>query len=336
MELLQGNEAVVKAAISVGCRFYAGYPITPSSEIMHMMAREMPKINGVFVQMEDEIASISAAIGASMTGVVSMTATSGPGFSLMQESIGYAAITETPLVILNVMRAGPSTGVPTAPSQGDVMQARYGSHGDYPIIVLSPSDVLDSYVLTARAFHLAEKYLTPVIVLSDEIVGHTREGVELPSVEEVRVKRKVLGDEIAHFTGLANEDGFAISDPEKYGRMIKRLHRKIKEGEKNIVSYRVENPDASVILFTYGSTYRVARAVMRVTAGVGIFKADTLFPFPEKALKDVSESVDRIVVLEMNTGKIHREVERVACCEVFSVTSFGRLPHPMEVLKAIA
>lgn len=178
-ELVQGNEAVVRAAIKVGCRFYAGYPITPSSEIAHLMARELPKVGGIFVQMEDEISSLAAAIGASMAGLKSMTATSGPGFSLMQENIGYAAMAEIPVVVVNVMRAGPSTGIPTAPSQGDVMQAIYGSHGDYPVVVLAPSDVLDAYLLTARAFYLAEKYRTPVVILSDEIVGHMRESVEL-------------------------------------------------------------------------------------------------------------------------------------------------------------
>lgn len=204
MELVQGNEAVVRAAIAVGCKFYAGYPITPSSEIMHMMAREMPKVGGVFVQMEDEIASISAVIGASMAGRVAMTATSSPGFSLMQENIGYAAMAEIPIVVVNVMRAGPSTGIATAPSQGDVMQARFGSHGDYPIIVLAPSDVLDAYMLTARAFHLAEKYRTPVIVLSDEIVGHMRESVELPKLPKVRIER---GEKIA-FYWVGKRGGF--------------------------------------------------------------------------------------------------------------------------------
>ncbi len=337
MELVQGNEAMVRAAIAAGCRFYAGYPITPSSEIMHMMAREMPKINGIFVQMEDEIASISAAIAASMTGKLAMTATSGPGFSLMQESVGYAAMAEVPVVVVNVMRAGPSTGIATAPSQGDVMQARFGSHGDYPVIVLAPSDVIDAYMLTARAFLLAEKYRTPVIVLSDEIVGHMRESVELPEVEEVEVNRDVIGEgKRLHFTGLANEGGFAISDPEKYRQLIERLHRKI-EGAEDVISYRIENPDAKTILFTYGSTYRVAKAVARVRDDVGIFKADTLFPFPEEALREVSEVAERIVVVEMNVGKIVREVERVVCgrCEVVPVTSFAKLPEPERVIEAV-
>ncbi len=336
MELIQGNEAVVRAAIAVGCRFYAGYPITPSSEIMHAMAREMPKVGGVFVQMEDEIASISAAIGASMAGKVAMTATSGPGFSLMQESIGYAAMAEVPIVVVNVMRAGPSTGIATAPSQGDVMQARFGSHGDYPIIVLSPSDVLDAYVLTAKAFHLAEKYRTPVIVLSDEIVGHMRESVDLPEVKEVKLRRDVLGmGKKVHFTGLANEGGFAISDPERYEKLIRRLHRKIEEG-RDIISYRIENPDATTFLFTYGSTYRAAKAVARVE-NVGIFKADTLFPFPEKALREVAERAEKIIVVEMNAGKIVREVERAVCgrCKVVSVTSFARLPELEKILDAV-
>ncbi len=333
MELVQGNEAVVKAAIAVGCRFYAGYPITPSSEIMHLMAKEMPKVGGVFVQMEDEIASISAIIGASLAGVPSMTATSGPGFSLMQEGIGYAAMTETPVVIVNVMRAGPSTGIPTAPSQGDVMQARYGSHGDYPIIVLTPSDVIEAYTFTAKAFHLAEEYKTPVIVLMDELIGHMRESVELPKVKKVVVKRDVLGEgRNLHFTGLANEDGFVVSDPEKYEKIIRRMHEKI----EGLEMYRTENLPSKTVIFTYGSTYGVAKAVAKLT-GVGIFKVDMLFPFPESGLKEVAKDVEKIVVLEMNVGKIVREVERVVCgeCEVVPVTRLAQPVTPDLVLKSL-
>jgi len=336
MKLIQGNEAVVKAAIKAGCRFYAGYPITPS-EIMHLMAKEMPKIGGVFVQMEDEIASISATIGASMAGKISMTATSGPGFSLMQENIGYAIMAEIPVVIVNVMRVGPSTGIPTAPSQGDVMQAKYGSHGDYPIIVLCPSDVVDSYLLTAKAFYLAEKYRTSVIVLSDEIVGHMREGVDLPEVEEVKKNMPVIGKgKKIHYTGLANEKGFAIYEPEKYEKLIKRLYDKI-ENAKDVVSYKVENPDAKTIIFAYGSPYRTAKAVLKLAKNVGVFKAETLFPFPEKALRKVAKNAERIIVPEMNVGKIVKEVERVVgdSCEVVSVTKLAQLIDPYTILRVI-
>ncbi len=337
MELVQGNEAVVKAAINAGCRFYAGYPITPSSEIMHLMAKEMPRVGGVFIQMEDEIASIAAAIGASMAGKIAMTATSGPGFSLMQENIGYAAMAEVPVVIVDVMRVGPSTGIPTAPSQGDVMQARYGSHGDYPIIVLSPSDVLDSYVLTAKAFYLAEKYRTPVILLTDEIIGHMRESVNLPNIERVEKNMPILGEgRKLHYTGLANENGFAIYEPEKYERLIKRLFNKI-ECAKDVISYKIENPDAKTMIFAYGSPYRTAKAVLKIAKNVGIFKAETVFPFPERALKKASKDVEKIIVPEMNVGKIVNEVKRVVgdSCQVVSVTKLAQLVDPQAILKVI-
>ncbi len=344
MRLVQGNEAVAEAAIKVGCRFYAGYPITPSSEIMHFMARKLPEAGGVFVQMEDEIASLAAAIGASMAGMVSMTATSGPGFSLMQENIGYAAMTEVPVVIVNVMRAGPSTGIPTAPSQGDVFQAMYGSHGDYPVIVICLADVLDSYLLTARAFHLAEKCRTPVVVLSDEIVGHMRESVELPEIESIeidesgkaqRFEMPVIGrDPDVYHTGLASEDERVISDLDEYDRLMKRLFRKI----KGVASCRVENGDADTIIFTYGSTYRAAKAVMKV-ADVGVFKAETLNPFPERELRKVARKASRIIVPEMNAGKVVKEVERVvysSCdsCEVISVATHRRI-DPFTILEAV-
>ncbi|OYT34189.1 2-oxoglutarate synthase subunit alpha [Archaeoglobales archaeon ex4484_92] len=335
MELVQGNEAVVRAALKVGCRFFAGYPITPSSEIMHMMAREMPKVGGVFIQMEDEIASLSAAIGASMAGKISMTATSGPGFSLMQENIGYAAITETPVVIVNVMRAGPSTGIPTAPSQGDVMQARFGSHGDYPIIVLALSDVLDSYLLTARAFYLSEKFLTPVIVLSDELVGHMRESVELPELEEIKPKRKIIGGgEPVHFTGLAHKDGFAISDPEEYEALIKRLHRKI-EGSKEITSYKIINPDSDVLIVTYGSPFRSSLALLKTCRNVGILKLETLFPFPDKLIEKLTKNVEKVVVVEMNVGKIYREISRVYNGDLTLVSKLAQPISPDYILKVI-
>jgi 2-oxoglutarate ferredoxin oxidoreductase subunit alpha len=188
--LLQGNDACVKGALLAGCRFYAGYPITPATEIMEVMARELPKVGGAFIQMEDEIASLGAVIGASLAGVKSMTATSGPGFSLMQEHIGFACMAEVPCVIVDVMRAGPSTGLPTQPSQGDVMQARWGTHGDHPIIVLTPSSVYEFFELTVRAFNLSERYRTPVILLVDELVAHLREGVVLPSAGEIEIEER--------------------------------------------------------------------------------------------------------------------------------------------------
>ncbi len=344
-ELIQGNEAAVRGAINAGCNFFAGYPITPSSEIAHGMAEQLPKFGGVFVQMEDEIASISAAIGAAMVGAKAMTATSGPGFSLMQESIGYASLGEIPVVIFNVMRAGPSTGIPTAPSQGDVMQARYGSHGDYVVIVLAPADVRDMYFLTFDAFMLAEKYSIPVIVLSDEIIGHMREGVELPptgqGLNNSKTDKPGIGQGLRiHKTGLVyDEDGMPTTDPEKYELLVRRLFDKIESNKEDILRYKAEYcQDAEILFLTYGSPYRSARSAVKKLRkdGIkaGLFKAETLFPFPEEALKQMAETVDRIIVPEMNMGQIFREVQRVAggICDVELVSSVRGTPISPEIL----
>ncbi|MGB2814364.1 MAG: hypothetical protein WBC75_04650, partial [Dehalococcoidales bacterium] len=189
--LLQGNEACAAGALMAGCRFYAGYPITPATEIMEIMARKLPEAGGIFIQMEDEIASLGAVIGASLAGSKSMTATSGPGFSLMQEHIGFACITEVPCVIVDVMRGGPSSGLPTQPSQGDVMQARWGTHGDHPIIALAPSSVYEFFELTVQAFNLSERYRTPVVLLVDELVAHMREGVILPAEDSLEIEERL-------------------------------------------------------------------------------------------------------------------------------------------------
>ena len=189
--LLQGNEAIVEAALVAGCRFYAGYPITPASEIMEQMSVRLPRLGGTFIQMEDEIASMGAVVGASLAGVKSMTATSGPGFSLIQENLGFACMTEVPCVVVDVMRGGMSTGLPTSPAQGDVMQARWGTHGDHPIIVLAVSSVKDSFTITIQAFNLSEKYRVPVIILSDEIVAHTRESIILPTIDDIEVVDRI-------------------------------------------------------------------------------------------------------------------------------------------------
>jgi 2-oxoglutarate ferredoxin oxidoreductase subunit alpha len=343
-ELLQGNEAVVRAAINSGCNFFAGYPITPSSEIAHGMAELLPKYGGVFVQMEDEIASISAAIGAALAGAKAMTATSGPGFSLMQESIGYAAITETPVVVFDVMRAGPSTGIPTAPSQGDVLQAKHGSHGDYPVVVLAPATVEDSYYLTEKAFMIAEEHRLPVVVLSDEIVGHMRESVSLPplrSKDEIRpgVKPRLGVGLRRHTTGLVcDERGMPTIDSENYERLIRRLMAKLDE---RLVTYKIENADDAEILFVaYGSTYRSVRRAVKILRGksvkAGLFKLETLNPFPERALREAAEGVEKIIVPEMNTGQILRDVKAVLCdIEVQGVSFFVELITPEELAKVV-
>ncbi|WP_202319669.1 transketolase C-terminal domain-containing protein [Archaeoglobus neptunius] len=339
-ELLQGNEAAVRGALNAGCNFFAGYPITPSSEIVHGMARLLPKFGGVFVQMEDEIASISAAIGASMVGAIAMTATSGPGFSLMQESIGYAAMTESPLVIINVMRAGPSTGIPTAPSQGDVMQARYGSHGDYPIIVLAPASVGDMYRLTIDAFKLAFEYSSPVVVLSDEVVGHMRESVSLPPLgEKVECKGKVKNlFERKHRTGLAHlENGLPTTDLGEYRRLIERLFSKF-DDLKPGVKFEGQK-DAEVVLISYGSSYRLsksaAKLLLRNGISTGVLKLETLFPFPEGEVRKFSKSAELVIVPEMNRGQLVKEVERVCCCRVKGVSYYGSLILPEELAKIV-
>jgi 2-oxoglutarate ferredoxin oxidoreductase subunit alpha len=342
MELIQGNEAAVRGAINAGCNFFAGYPITPSSEITHGMAELLPRFGGVFIQMEDEIASISAAIGASMAGAVAMTATSGPGFSLMQEGIGYAAMTESPVVIFNVMRAGPSTGIPTAPSQGDVMQARYGSHGDYPIVVLAPASVRDMYYLTVEAFKIAFRFSTPVIVLSDEIVGHMRESVALPPLGEIESYEKraknLIDGRRRHRTGLVHtESGLPTTDLEEYERLLKRLFAKFDDFEPMM---RFEGEESGEVLFVaYGSSYRLAKSSAKLLSekgvSAGILKLESLFPFPEEAVRKYSKRVELVVVPEMNAGQVVKEVERVCCCRVKGVSYFGSLILPEKLAEIV-
>ncbi len=366
--IVQGNEACVKGAIRAGCRFFAGYPITPASEIAEQMAHEMPGCNGSFVQMEDEIGSISAIMGAVWGGKKACTATSGPGFSLMQEGIGYAVETETPCVIINVMRGGPSTGQPTVSSQQDIMQARYGSHGDYEIIALCPSSVQDCYELTVKAFNLAEKFRNPVVVLSDEIVGHTREILRIPDKIDVWERRapKASPDTYkpyqADASGLldgmpAFGQGFRLlvdgqlhdetgnrkgADTKISGALMKRLCRKITDHTDELEDVRTAfTDDANVLVVAYGSVARSAfsavRSARRNNHKVGFFQPRILWPFPEKALLRILDGVTRIVVPEMNMGKISREIERISCgIEVVSLAKVGGMLHtPGEILDAV-
>jgi len=338
-QLIQGNEACVRGALAAGCRFYGGYPITPSSEIAELMVRLLPDRGGVFVQMEDEIASLASVIGASLGGSKAMTATSGPGFSLMQEHIGFAAMTEVPCVIVNVMRGGPSTGLPTSPSQGDVMQARWGTHGDHPIIVLAPFSVREVFDVTVKAFNLAERFRTPVIILYDEIIGHTRESVVLP--DEIDVVDRVrptsdpddfwpmvapsdgtpplpaFGDGYRfHVTGLAHDErGFPTNDAQVAEALVARLHSKIETNLDEIVevdTYMLD--DADIAIFAYGIVGRSAReAVSRAReAGikVGLIRPVTLWPFPSREVARVAARVDTVLVAEMNLGQLIGEVER--------------------------
>jgi 2-oxoglutarate ferredoxin oxidoreductase subunit alpha len=366
--LMQGNEACVEGAIAAGMRFFAGYPITPSTEIAEVSAVRLPQVGGHFVQMEDEIASIACAIGASTAGAKAMTATSGPGFSLKQENLGYACLTEIPLVVVDVQRSGPSTGLPTSPSQGDVMMSRWGTHGDHPIIVISPSSVKETYELAIRCFNLAEKYRQPVIFLMDEIVGHLREGIEIPeNVETVdrptvehptaklaayHVEPGQLVPAMAPFghgqryniSGLfSNEKGFPTNSNELTEEKMQRIMHKISDNYDDIVQVEETGlEDAEVAVFCYGGTTRAAiTAVEEARAkGIkaGIFRPVTIWPFAERELDAVCKKVKKIVVAEHNYGQLLHEVERVAqgrCKISFIGKVNGTVITPDEILAKI-
>ena len=367
--LLQGNEACVKGALLAGCHFYAGYPITPATEIMEIMARELPKAGGVFIQMEDEIASLGAVIGASLAGAKSMTATSGPGFSLMQEHIGFACMAEVPCVIVDVMRAGPSTGLPTQASQGDVMQARWGTHGDHPIIALAPSSVYEFMELTVQAFNLSERYRTPVIILVDEVVAHMREGVTLPTKGNIEIEERPqptvppewyipygdpgtgvppmspFGDGYRyHVTGLYHDvRGYPTTRKDEVEPLIYRLFSKISRDFDRLQwfdSFYTE--DAQITVIAYGCVARAAlRAVKEAREkGIkaGLIKLKLLWPFMRHTITEILESSPTILVPEMNRGQISREVKRInqGRCEVATLNKVdGTLITPLEILKKL-
>jgi len=360
---MQGNEACVEGAIMAGLRFYAGYPITPSTEVAEGLAMRMPEEGGVFIQMEDEMASISAAIGASWTGAKVMTATSGPGFSLMQESIGYAAMTETPLVVLDAMRAGPSTGMPTMVGQGDVMQSRYGSHGDYPVIVLAASTIQDMFDLTIRAFNLSERYRVPTILLSDAEVGHMRGKFTVPTKVEV-IDRAVRTDKVwhdgfaydeslvprfpvfgrgsrVHVTGLSHDiAGYPTNDAEVHEELVRRLNDKVALHRKDICNVELTRPDCKVLVVTYGSPTFAAKEALRSSPELGMLELKTIWPFPEELVAKACSTVEEVIVMEMNLGQAFKEVERVACAvgckriRLFSKLG-GDVPSPSELLRFI-
>lgn len=340
--LMQGNEACVEGAIAAGMRFFAGYPITPSTEVAEMSAEKLPRVGGRFIQMEDEIGSMAAVIGASLAGSKSMTATSGPGFSLKQENIGYASLAEVPCVIVNVQRSGPSTGLPTSPAQGDIMQARWGTHGDHPIIALTPSSVRETFDLTVRAFNLSEKYRVPVILLMDEVIGHMRERVELPEASEIEIvnrKKPTVGrdqylpykaDEDLvppmayygegyrfHVTGLAHDEtGFPTNSPAVADKLYRRLINKIEMHKDEIIQWDEENTDdADIVIVSIGGVSRAADTAMKQLREkgikVGTFRPITVWPFPEKRLLELASKVKTFVVAEMNLGQMALEVERI-------------------------
>jgi len=340
VKLISGNHACALGAIAAGCRFFAGYPITPSSEIAERLARHLPEVDGVFVQMEDEIASMAAVIGASMGGVKAMTATSGPGFSLKQENLGYAAGAEIPCVIVNVMRGGPSTGMPTRPSQADIMQARWGSHGDYPIIVLTPASVGEIYSETIRAFDLAEQCRSPVVLLYDQVIAQLSETVALdsggrpndtqrPWASGPRADFKPYGGEDipamarpgdgyrVHTTGLTHsESGFPTQNPETVARNLSRLFSKLERHRDLIDSWEALGcDDADVVIVAIGISARAARRAIELCRAqglrVGLFRPITLWPFPEEALREAAAGARAVLVPEMNNGQLRLEVERV-------------------------
>jgi 2-oxoglutarate ferredoxin oxidoreductase subunit alpha len=368
---MQGNEACAEAALAAGCRFFAGYPITPATEIAEILAARLPQVGGTFIQMEDELGSMAAVIGASIGGKKALTATSGPGFTLKQENIGYAAMTQIPCVIVDVQRGGPSTGLPTLPAQGDVMQARWGTHGDHPIIVLAPSTVRETYDLTVTAFNFAEKFRTPVILLSDAVVGHLREKVVLPDPSEIAlVERKAPtvppgeytpfrpdADGIPPFvpvgrgyryhmtSNVYDEGGFPATNNHAVARqLMERLHQKIDQHLDEIVlTDEIATQDAEVLVFAYGASARSGKAAVKLARGqglkAGLLKAKTLWPFPAAQVKRLGQRVKAIIVPEMNTGQLVGEVERAVRrlpVEVLPLNRYdGLMISPEQILAKI-
>ncbi len=369
-KILSGNEACAEGALAAGLRFFGGYPITPSSEIAEELSRKLPRIGGIFMQMEDEIASIGSVIGASIAGSKAMTATSGPGFSLMQENIGYACMAEIPCVIVNVMRGGPSTGLPTMPSQGDVMQARWGTHGDHSIIALAPFSVREVFDLTVRAFNLAERYRTPVILLLDEIIGHVNEKMVIPEFETIEIINRRTPEKLDkatylpyaitdngippmvsfgegyryHITGLAHDEtGFPSNDPEKIDQLLRRLNSKLDKHRRDIVQVEYSNmQDAEIGVVAYGSTARSARSAVRSARekgiAAGLIRPLTIWPFAGDEIYAYCDQVKAWIVPEMNLGQIAAEVEN-ACRFSKGVHAIHRVDgnpiNPVDILHKI-
>lgn len=369
-EFWQGNTALAHGALTAGCNFFGGYPITPSTEIAEVMAEELPKIGGHFMQMEDEIAGIAAAIGASIAGAKALTATSGPGFSLKQENLGFAYIAEIPVVVVDVMRGGPSTGTPTKIAQADVMQSRWGTHGDHATICYSPSSVQECYDLAIKAFNMAEKFRQPVLILSDEVVGHMREKVMTRSQNEVKIFNRVkpscepnkftpykpdlitgvpemaeFGDGYSwHVTGLTTSEwGFPTNDNREIEKKITRIVNKVERARSQIVEYEAEFMNgANIVVLAYGSVGRSALRAVRDARKEGIsagfFRPITLWPFPDKELLKESLGAKTVIVPELNAGQMVLEVERVmkgrSSVVPLSLVN-GELFKPSEILNKI-
>ncbi|TXT56859.1 MAG: 2-oxoglutarate synthase subunit KorA [Candidatus Thorarchaeota archaeon] len=347
----QGNQACAEAAIRAGCRFFAGYPITPASEIAEIMAERLPNVDGSYIQMEDEIGAISAIIGASWGGQLSMTATSGPGFSLMQENIGYAIMTETPCVIVNVQRAGPSTGQATKAAQGDLMQTRWGTHGDHGSIVIAPNSAQETFELTIRAFEISEKLRHPVILLSDEVVAHSREKVTVAKTVDYSIKRRYTQKNDPPYSAVDNEGhllmpkfgseqdllitgsthdelGFRkTSDAKTHNDLVRRIVNKVEQSSEYLSDFIIEGPKtAEWGIISFGCTSRSVEEIMMKSKDSSIksLRLRTVWPFPDKIVKEFSDTVERILVPELNLGQLSGEVSRVVS-ESKDVVKFNKI-----------
>ena len=365
---LDGDHACAEGALAAGCRFFAGYPITPSTEVAERVSERFPEIGGIFIQMEDEMASMAAVIGAAWGGAKSMTVTSGPGFSLMMENIGLAAMMETPCVVINVQRGGPSTGLPTLPGQADMMQARWGSHGDYEIIALSPNSPQECFEVVIEAFNLSEKYRVPVLVMADECVGHMTEKVVIPKAEEIELyprrytklpPNKYLpfkpGEDMVpemikagdgykiHVTGLTHDEkGYPVMSWEAQEKLVRRLVEKIRLNAEIVHVEEIDTEDAEVVVLSYGISSRVAIPAIKKARKEGI-KAGQLrlvivWPFPEEKVRELAKKINAFVVVEMNYGQMFYEVERCVAgdCKTILVPHGGGWVHdPEDIYKAI-
>lgn len=366
---MNGDEACAEGAIAAGCSFFAGYPITPSTEIAEHLALRLPEIGGIFIQMEDELGSMAAILGASAAGARSMTATSGPGFSLMMENLGLAVMLEIPCIVVDVQRGSPSTGLPTMPGQSDVMQARWGSHGDYEIVAFSPWSPQEMFDLTILSFNIADRYRTPVLLMSDEVVGHMIERVDIPTRDQIDLwERKRPKDSTngrfdpflvkdadlvppmvhagegyrVHYTGLTHDErGYPDMSAEAHHKLVTRLVNKINNNADQIIlteKYHLE--DARILVVAYGCTARSARRAMREARRqgipVGLLRLVSLWPFPEELFQELAEKVDTIIVAEMNLGQMSREIQRATGRENRGVFhAGGEMIPPEPILQAI-
>ena len=365
---IQGNIAVGEGAIAAGARFYAGYPITPSSEIAQHASINLPRVGGIYIQMEDEIGSISAIIGASMAGAKVYTASSGPGISLMNENIGLACMIEAPCVLISVQRAGPSTGLATKPAQGDFFQVRWGTHGDHSIIAVSPATVQECFNLTIKAFNFAERFRTPVFVLMDEIVGKMYETIDIPDIKEIEIENRKIatcppkeflpysfqedlvplfapfgGIRISKANGSGHGlDGYPENNPENYDRLVRRLTGKIENNKKEICLYKTFScEDAKILIIAYGCSVRPSIAAVEQArkdgVKVGLLQLQTLWPFPDHLIRKYSENIKRIVVPELSLGQLRSEIERyVKNIPVVGINKVGGISiTPQEIVKEI-